>query len=234
MRTSKSSNLWVDLKSDSESGISDYMGPSAKRIANENPLYFAMYAARYKFVARMVAGLASVVEVGSGDGFGASFISSVASRTVCIDIDPHQTEDCRHRFADKNDVKFVCHDLVLGPANELSGQFDAIAMVDVLEHIYPDEEGEFLTNSFALLTETGFGVVGTPNVEASRFASENSKRSHVNLHSAESLRRVLRTHFNNVLIFGMNDEVVHTGFHGMSHYLWAIAFGQEKKKKGGA
>ena len=30
-------------------------------------------------------------------------------------------------------------------------------------------------------------------------------------------------HFNNVYLFSMNDEVVHTGFDQMSHYIFAIA-----------
>ena len=29
-------------------------------------------------------------------------------------------------------------------------------------------------------------------------------------------------HFRNVFIFSMNDEVVHTGFYPMAHYLFAL------------
>ena len=29
-------------------------------------------------------------------------------------------------------------------------------------------------------------------------------------------------HFNNVYVFSMNDEVVHTGFDSMSNFNWAI------------
>ena len=31
--------------------------------------------------------------------------------------------------------------------------------------------------------------------------------------------------FHNVFIFSMNDEVIHTGFYPMAHYLWAIGVG---------
>lgn len=229
MKLSKSSNLWVSMKSAEGIRVPDYLGPTGRRIANEDPLYFAMYAARYKFVARMVTGLKHIVEIGAGDGFGANFLSAVASDVVCIDIDQSQTEDCQNRFDSKHNLKFICHDLISGPVGGLRGCFDALAMVDVIEHIYPDEQSSFLENSFALLAQHGFAIIGTPNVEASRFAGERSRRTHVNLHSAGSLRLALSSYFSNVLSFGMNDEVLHTGFHGMSHYLWAIAFGLKER-----
>jgi len=33
---------------------------------------------------------------------------------------------------------------------------------------------------------------------------------------------MLKNYFNNVFLFSMNDEVVHTGFNKMAHYLIAI------------
>jgi hypothetical protein len=29
-------------------------------------------------------------------------------------------------------------------------------------------------------------------------------------------------YFRNVFLFGMNDEVLHTGYYDMCHYLWAL------------
>ncbi|CAA7613597.1 hypothetical protein MCP1_120075 [Candidatus Terasakiella magnetica] len=37
-------------------------------------------------------------------------------------------------------------------------------------------------------------------------------------HLAASLSR----HFRHVLMFSMNDEVVHTGHHKMAHYIFAV------------
>ena len=33
----------------------------------------------------------------------------------------------------------------------------------------------------------------------------------------------MERHFHNVFMFAMNDEVVHTGYHKMAHYLFALA-----------
>jgi hypothetical protein len=32
--------------------------------------------------------------------------------------------------------------------------------------------------------------------------------------------------FHNVFMFSMNDEVVHTGYHKMAHYLFALCCGK--------
>jgi hypothetical protein len=35
-------------------------------------------------------------------------------------------------------------------------------------------------------------------------------------------------YFRNVFMFGMNDEVVHTGYGPMCHYLWMVGVGPSK------
>jgi len=44
----------------------------------------------------------------------------------------------------------------------------------------------------------------------------------VNCKDAPGLRQLMSQVFHNVFIFSMNDEVVHTGFYPMAHYLWAL------------
>jgi len=52
-----------------------------------------------------------------------------------------------------------------------------------------------------------------------------SLAGHINLKSAATLRESLARRFTNVFIFSMNDEVVHTGFTPMAHYLFALCTG---------
>ena len=46
--------------------------------------------------------------------------------------------------------------------------------------------------------------------------------AHVNMKNLKSLSVIGNKYFKNHLIFGMNDEVVHTGFYNMSHFLWLV------------
>jgi hypothetical protein len=91
-----------------------------------------------------------------------------------------------------------------------------------LEHIKPDDEDRFLTNAFAPLVFEGAAIVGTPSLESQVYASPTSKAGHVNCKTMPELKSTMQRYFHNVFMFSMNDEVVHTGFHPMAHYLFAV------------
>ncbi|MFN7264275.1 MAG: hypothetical protein ACK5T5_05005, partial [Phenylobacterium sp.] len=62
--------------------------------------------------------------------------------------------------------------------------------------------------------------------ESQVYASEISKAGHVNCKTGEDLRAFMLKFFSNVFLFSMNDEVVHTGYAPMAHYLFAIGCGK--------
>ena len=65
-------------------------------------------------------------------------------------------------------------------------------------------------------------IIGIPSLESQVHASPQSKEGHVNCKSGKDLKRLLERFFYNVFLFSMNDEVVHTGFYPMAHYLLAV------------
>jgi hypothetical protein len=79
------------------------------------------------------------------------------------------------------------------------------------------------------LTPSGCAIFGMPSKESQIYASETSKIGHVNCQSGEELRENLKKYFTNVFIFSMSDEVVHTGFTPMAHYLLALCTNPKKK-----
>ena len=84
----------------------------------------------------------------------------------------------------------------------------------------------FLKNAFAPLDTNGVGIIGIPSLESQSYASIQSKIGHVNCKSAPDLKALMEKFFHNVFIFSMNDEVVHTGFHKMAHYVFAVGAGK--------
>jgi len=228
---SKSESLWVSIrKSLPQSDKSQLLGNTARRVLREDPVYFSIYAARYKFVSRMLNSSENVIEVGCGDGFGSLFLAKTAKSVVCIDIDHETLVDCRDRLGEISNLSFIYHDFVKAPLESHKASADTLVLVDVLEHIEPNEEDSFLRNTASVLVDNGIAIFGTPNIEALRFTSEVSRAAHVNLKSQASLGKAIGRYYERVLLFGQNDEVLHTGFHGMSHYLWAIGFGPKLAK----
>jgi len=114
---------------------------------------------------------------------------------------------------------FQCLDITEGAPGV---PFDAAYSLDVLEHIPTERECLYFDNVCTALRDEGVFIVGTPNIAASAYATTRAEGGHVNLKSWEELRQVMSERFVHVFMFSMNDEVVHTGFYRMAHYLLAV------------
>jgi predicted SAM-dependent methyltransferase len=105
----------------------------------------------------------------------------------------------------------------------LPGLYDGIYSLDVLEHIPQQGEDEVIRRMIDALEPKGAVIIGMPSLESQAYASPPSKAGHINCKTEPEFRALMQRHFNNVFIFGMNDEVVHTGYGPMAHYRLALA-----------
>jgi len=186
----------------------------------DDPRRLAFTFARYKFVSKMFSGFGDVLEVGCGDGFPARIVQQEVERLTVTDFDPLFIADLKSRMVDGWEFAGAfTHDMLAAP---VPGQYDGIYALDVLEHIAPEKEIAFLTNMIAGLREHGSMIIGMPTIESQNYASPQSKAGHVNCQSLPTLRDGMRRFFNNVYMFSMNDEVLHTGYHKMAHYIFAL------------
>ncbi len=88
----------------------------------------------------------------------------------------------------------------------------------------------FLKRLSGVLDPGGILIIGTPNITSDQYANAHTRKGHVNLFSAERLRELALRHFDNVFIFSANDEIVHTGFSPLAHYLLALCVGPHAAK----
>ena len=199
------------------------LGAPTSYSLTHDPKHLAFVLARYKFCAKMLHGKRRVMEVGSGDGFGLPLIAQVAEQVYCLDWDARHVESIRRRLGKHlPNVTAIHRDLNEEPAGV---EVDAAFWVDVLEHLDPATEGRVLEHIIAALPRDGVLITGTPNQTAEQYSSACSRVQHINLKTLESLRALMLRYFDNVFMFGMNDEVLHTGYGPMSHYLWSVASG---------
>jgi 2-polyprenyl-3-methyl-5-hydroxy-6-metoxy-1,4-benzoquinol methylase len=185
----------------------------------DDPKRLVFTLSRYKFVAKMLDGKKRVLEVGCGDGFGTRVVAQSVKGIVAVDFDKEFIESAKSVAKARYGIHFRVHDLAKGP---VLGKFDAVYCLDVLEHIPPRRERRFLQNMLACLTATGTCIVGMPSIESQAYASKFSRMGHVNCKDQGAFRRLMQAFFNNVFMFSMNDELVHTGFSKMSHYNLAL------------
>jgi 2-polyprenyl-3-methyl-5-hydroxy-6-metoxy-1,4-benzoquinol methylase len=178
---------------------------------------------RYKFVAKMFSGKQNVLEVGCGDAFYVRIVQQEVDKVHAIDIDPVFINDAKDKMDSEWPYTCAVHDILSGP---VEGMFDAAYSLDVLEHISANKERMFISNIIESLSADGVLIIGMPSLESQVYATELSKIGHVNCKTGNDLKNLLQDYFENVFIFSMNDEVVHTGYQPMAHYLFALCVGK--------
>ena len=198
------------------------LGLMTNQVYHDDPRRLAILLARYKFVAKMLSGKEYVAELGCGDAFGTRIVQQEVDRVVAYDIDPLFIEDIRRRQSPRWPIEAHVHDIVEGP---LRHKHDGIYSLDVIEHIDRADERAYLANLKASLTEDGVLIIGSPSLESQTYASPLSKEGHINCKSGDELKALLQQEFRHVFVFSMNDEVVHTGYYPMAHYLLAVCCG---------
>ena len=216
--------LWEDASRDTWAHFIEHpyvLGPCASQCRRDDPKHNLFTLARYKFCAKMLIGKSRLLEIGCGDGYGLDLVLHEAKpeSLTAVDFDAQLIDDNRRRLGHLDNVNFLQHNVACEP---LPGRYNGAFCCDVIEHLHPDTEAAFLNNIVSVLDPHALFIVGVPNATAAQHASARSRATHINLKDAPSLRRLMSERFHNVLMFSMNDEVVHTGYHPMAHYLFAL------------
>lgn len=220
--------LWRDVRA-LDVPIDLRLGPNTAHRYLFDPKRLAFFLSRYKFAARMLHDCTTIADIGSGDGFGLL--------TFCNN--PHVTQIHGYDF-DEQLVDYAQHQLsralALARPDAVHPQFyhgdfltmkvgqsyDGVVSLDVIEHIDPDRSQEFLGRIYEILMPCGIAVIGTPNEYAAQYGSPHSRLGHVNNYGPERLRAEMSMFFPITFLFSCNDEVVHTGFDKLAHYLIAV------------
>jgi len=182
-----------------------------------DPKRLAFVLSRYKFAAKMTGRQRRVLELGCSEGLGTPILAEFATHYTGVDMDRSAIATAKENW-ESDKCRFVEADFL----GQKLGTFDSVISLDVIEHIHREYEPLFFETVAKNLDEDGICLIGTPNVTSSAYASPASQRGHVNLYDAARLEAAMRTLFHNVFVFGLNDEIVHTGFAPMSHYLMCL------------
>lgn len=195
------------------------LGPWTSYSLVNDPKHMAFVLSRYKFVSKMLNKKNKILEIGCGDGFGAPIIAQNAEYLLCIDWEERNIEGNKRRLNHLKNTEFKHIDITKNIPQE---NFDAAFSIDVIEHLLPEDEKLFMNNTLEALNEDGICIIGTPNETSSRYASHRSDHQHINLKDGKTMFSLLDEYFQNSFVFSMNDEVVHTGYHPMAHYLFGM------------
>src|SRR5215470_11508581 len=113
---------------------------------------------RYFYAAEFAHGK-DVLDLASGEGYGANLLAQVANRVVGVDIAEEAVQHARSRYEKKN-LEFIAASITKIPIVE-NATFDLIVCFEAIEHI-DDQEG-LLQEVLRLLKPYGLFIVSTPN-----------------------------------------------------------------------
>ncbi len=199
------------------------LGPWTTYSLLHDPKHLGFVLARYKFPAKMFDGFDTAIEVGCGDAFGTPIVAQHVKRVLAIEPDDRHIQSNQKRLAKIKNIEFrqgTIQELKLPKAS-----FDGAYSIDVIEHLDEHLNDPFVESQARILKKNGVCIIGTPNITANEYASERSRVQHINLHSQKSLNALMSKYFQRVFMFGMNDEVLHTGYAPMCHYIFGMGVG---------
>lgn len=194
------------------------LGLMANKRWQEDPRGLLFSLARYKFVSKLFEGKKKILEVGCGDGWYSKIVAQSVGSLTISDSDKVFIEDLKNKKQKNFKYKVIFHDMI---KSHTKTKYEGIYLLDVFEHISKKKENIFLKNIKKSMKDTGAVIIGVPSLEFQKFV-KNPDPTHVNCKTADQLKSTLEKHFQNIFIFSMNDEVVHTGFKKMTNYFFAL------------
>lgn len=177
-------------------------------------LYYSSY---YKFASKLIGKNKRVLDVGCSEGLGTWMLSKECGFAKGVDLDEVAISIAMQNW-EGDGIEFWCGNFFDASPEPM----DAVVSFDVIEHILPENRKLFFNNFTGNLRHDGIAIIGTPSLESQQYASEVSKAGHINVYSYERLEEEMNQYFEHVFMFCANDEVIHTGFPRMAHYLIAV------------
>ena len=177
---------------------------SAERTDFENPHvspFFFQEQKVYSFAKTYCKGK-TVLEIGSGDGYGANRLAKVANKVTAIDKDKATINLSKNRFK-KSNLKFLSVDVESYMPKE---KVDVVVSFQVLEHIIPENIRLYFEAICHSLKNRGICIISTPN---SITSSYNENPYHYKEFTPSELQSLLSLYFKNLKIYavvGDRDE----------------------------
>lgn len=161
-----------------------------------DPLTELEHVHRYLVAASLVQG-ADVLDIGSGEGYGASTLAWRARSVVGVDPDRASIDHAASRYA-REGLRFFtgCAEALPFP----DGSFDACVAFELIEHLQSPEA--MVREARRVLRPDGLLLVSTPNVEVAPESRPEVNPYHLHTFTQDSVIETLHRWFPRVELHG--------------------------------
>jgi len=159
----------------------------------EENYWYRRHVAVYEWIAERCRGL-RVVDLASGEGYGADLLAGAAAEVVGVDANPEAYEHSRRRYT-RHNLSFR-----RGLVEEFDDAVDAVVFLQTIEHIH---EPERLLAQIATIAPVAY--ISTPNrlTLAGPDAEKSENPWHIVEYDIGQYRRLLAPHFASVEVLGL-------------------------------
>lgn len=165
---------------------------------------------RYAFALRFAEGK-RVLDLASGEGYGAALLASTASAVVGLEIDPVTVEHARNRYPLAH-LAFETGSITDPDALAVEAPFDVITCFEAVEHI--SEQDRLMELVRNRLAPGGVFLCSTPDVAVYTHEHGNDNPFHVRELYESDFRELLSASFEHVALLKQNVAVgslIHDG-----------------------
>jgi len=152
---------------------------------------------RYLWARPLVAGR-RVLDLGSGEGFGAALLAETGAAVTGVDVDDQAVAHARANYA--------APEFVAGSATDLSrfadGAFDAVVAFEMIEHV--TEHEQVLAEVARVLAARGLLIMSTPERRTYSDEREFVNPFHARELSQEEFTALLRSRFTELALFAQS------------------------------
>lgn len=150
---------------------------------------------RYAWARELVVGL-DVLDIASGEGFGAALLSEKAKSVVGVDISEDAVAHAQTRYAE-----FAS--FLVGSANNIpleDGSVDAVVSFETIEHVHNHDL--MLQEIKRVLKPSGFLIISSPDKEIYSEKPGYVNEFHVSELTLSEFKSLISKYFSNVQFFG--------------------------------
>ena len=144
-----------------------------------------------------------VLDIASGEGFGAALLSEVAEFVYAVDISVDAIEHAKTEYSSEN-LEFIVGDVRKIPLEDSC--VSRVVSFETIEHIV--EHDVFLSEIKRCLQEDGMAIISTPILETYRQQSEAVNEHHLKELSRNDFLTLLKKYFKHVVLY---DQMVLAG-----------------------
>jgi len=167
----------------------------------EDQLIFQMHLKTYAYAASFAKDK-TILDIGSGDGYGTDYLKSYAQKIVGVDISQESVEEARKKYQAPNlEFKQLRDDTF--PFEDSS--FDLVISFQVIEHVKNTKL--FLDEIHRVLKAGGQMILSTPNAKIRLLFFQNPwNKYHIQEFTTGGLSKILEEKFQNIHFLGLSLE----------------------------